>query len=129
MSKLTIKKACELACISRPTIYKYINNGKLSVIKDGNNTFIDLSELLRLYPNISLQQDNDNNVNDLHGLTSEILHKDEIIKMLKQQLEDKQKDNEFLKEQLTQVNGNFAQLNNLLEDKTTKQRKKFLGLF
>ena len=40
MSKLTIKKACELACISRPTIYKYINNGKLSVIKDGNNTFI-----------------------------------------------------------------------------------------
>ena len=98
MSKLTIKKACELACISRPTIYKYINNGKLSVIKDGNNTFIELSELLRLYPNISLQQDNDNNVNDLHSLTSEILHKDEIIKMLKQQLEDKQRDNEFLKE-------------------------------
>ena len=129
MSKLTIKKACELACISRPTIYKYINNGKLSVIKDGNNTFIELSELLRLYPNISLQQDNDNNVNDLHSLTSEILHKDEIIKMLKQQLEDKQKDNEFLKEQLTQVNGNFAQINNLLEDKTTKKRKKFLGIF
>lgn len=129
MSKLTIKKACELACISRPTIYKYINNGKLSVIKDGNNTFIELSELLRLYPNISLQQDNDNNVNDLHSLTSEILHKDEIIKMLKQQLEDKQRDNEFLKEQLTQVNGNFTQLNNLLEDKTTKNRKKFLGIF
>jgi len=129
MSKLTIKKACELACISRPTIYKYINNGKLSIIKDGNNTFIELSELLRLYPNISLQHDNDNNVNDLHGLTSEILHKDEIIKMLKQQLEDKQKDNEFLKEQLTQVNGNFAQINNLLEDKTTKKRKKFLGIF
>lgn len=129
MSKLTIKKACELACISRPTIYKYINNGKLSIIKDGNNTFIDLSELLRLYPNISLQHDNDNNVNDLHVLTSEILHKDEIIKMLKQQLEDKQKDNEFLKEQLTQVNGNFAQINNLLEDKTTKKRKKFLGIF
>ena len=129
MSKLTIKKACELACISRPTIYKYINNGKLSVIKDGNNTFIELSELLRLYPNISLQQDNDNNVNDLHSLTSEILHKDEIIKMLKQQLEDKQRDNEFLKEQLTQVNGNFTQLNNLLEDKTTKKRKKFLGIF
>jgi excisionase family DNA binding protein len=129
MSKLTIKKACELACISRPTIYKYINNGKLSVIKEGNNTFIELSELLRLYPNIPLQQDNDNNVNDLHSLTSEILHKDEIIKMLKQQLEDKQKDNEFLKEQLTQVNGNFAQLNNLLEDKTTKKRKKILGIF
>ena len=129
MSKLTIKKACELACISRPTIYKYINNGKLSIIKDGNNTFIELSELLRLYPNISLQHDNDNNVNDLHSLTSEILHKDEIIKMLKQQLEDKQRDNEFLKEQLTQVNGNFAQINNLLEDKTTKKRKKFLGIF
>lgn len=129
MSKLTIKKACELASVSRPTLYKYINNGKLSVIKEDNNTYIELSELIRLYPNISLQQNNESNVKNLHDLTTEISHKDEIIKMLKQQLDDKQKDNEFLKEQLTQVNSNFTHLNNLLEDKTNKKRKKFLGIF
>lgn len=46
MSKLSIKKACELAKISRPTIYKYIKSGKLSIVKDGKLSFIDLSELI-----------------------------------------------------------------------------------
>ena len=129
MSRLTIKKACELAGVSRPTLYKYINNGKLSAIKENNNTYVDLSELLRLYPNISLQQNSEEKVNNLHDLTSELSHKNEIIKMLKQQLEDMQKDNDFLKEQLIQANSNFTQFNNLLEDKTKKKRKKFLGIF
>lgn len=62
MSRLTIKKACELAGVSRPTLYKYINNGKLSAIKENNNTYVDLSELLRLYPNISLQQNSEEKV-------------------------------------------------------------------
>lgn len=129
MNKLTIKKSCELAGVSRPTLYKYINSGKLSIVKDGKISYIDLSELIRVFPDISLQEESKNSVKDLHGLTSEIEHKDELIKLLRQQLEDKQKDNEFLKEQLTQVNQNFTQLNKLLEDKTSKKRKKFLGIF
>ena len=129
MSKLTIKKACELAGISRPTLYKYINNGELSIVKDGKSSYVDLSELLRVFPNSSLQIDSKDDGNNLHNLTSEIAHQNEVIKMLKQQLEDKQKDNDFLKNQLTEYSKNFTQLNNLLEDKTLKPRKKFLGIF
>ncbi len=62
-----------------------------------------------------------------------LVHKDELISILKQQLNEKQKDNDFLKEQLTQVNQNFTQLNKLLEDKTTieatKKRRKVFGIF
>ena len=129
MSKLTIKKACELAGISRPTLYKYINNGELSIVKDGKSSYVELSELLRVFPNSSLQIDSKDDGNNLHNLTSEIAHQNEVIKMLKQQLEDKQKDNDFLKNQLTEYSKNFTQLNNLLEDKTLKPRKKFLGIF
>lgn len=129
MNKLTIKKACELAGVSRPTLYKYINSGKLSIVKDGSSSYIDISELIRVFPDVSIQEDCKDNVNSLHTLTSEVAHKDEVIKLLKQQLEDKQRDNDFLKEQLTLVNKNFTQLNNLLENKNAKKRKKFLGIF
>lgn len=128
MSKLSIKESCQLAQISRPTLYKHINNGNISVVKDGKNTYIETSELIRIFPDIKLN-DVKSNATDLHDLTTELSHKDEIIMMLKQQLNDKQKDNDFLKEQLTQVNINFTQVNNLIEDKVTKKRKKFLGIF
>ena len=128
MNKLTIVQAAELAGVSRPTLYKYINDGTLSVVKDGKSKYIELSELLRVFPNASLQSNEQQEVNNLHALTTDLKHKDELIQMLKQQLNDKQKDNEFLKEQLTTVNQNFTQLNNLLENKTTK-KKKFLGIF
>lgn len=132
MNKLTIKNACELAGVSRPTLYKYVNSGKLSIIKDGNSSYIDITELIRVFPNISIQDNSKDSVNSLHELTSEISHKDEVIKLLKQQLEDKQKDNDFLKEQLTIASKNFTHLNKLLEDKTEKnkpERKKILGIF
>lgn len=132
MNKLTIKSACELAGVSRPTLYKYINSGKLSIVKDGNSSYIDISELIRVFPNMSIQDNSKDNVKSLHDLTSETAHKDEVIKLLKQQLEDKQKDNEFLKEQLIIVSQNFTQLNKLLENKTEEKppkRKKILGIF
>ncbi len=98
MSKLSIKESCQLAQISRPTLYKHINNGNISTVKEGKNTYIETSELIRMFPDIKLN-DGKSDVNNLHDLTSELNHKDELIMMLKQQLNDKQKDNEFLKEQ------------------------------
>ena len=99
MHKLTITEVCELANVSRPTIYKYIKNGTISVIKDGKNTHIEASELLRVFPDVKLNV-NTSSVNTLHSLTTELTHKDDIIRMLTEQLSDKQKDNEFLKIQL-----------------------------
>lgn len=132
-NKITIKKACEIAGVSRPTLYKYINDGKISVVKDGKTTFIDASEIIRVFPNSKVLNESKENGNNLHSLTNDLNHKDELISMLKQQLNEKQKDNDFLKEQLTQVNQNFTQLNKLLEDKTTenqsKKRRKVFGIF
>lgn len=132
-NKITIKKACEIAGVSRPTLYKYINGGKISVVKDGKATFIDASEIIRVFPNSKVLSESKADGNNLHGLTNDLNHKDELISMLKQQLNEKQKDNDFLKEQLTQVNQNFTQLNKLLEDKTAiappKKRRKIFGIF
>jgi excisionase family DNA binding protein len=128
MHKLTITEACELANVSRPTIYKYIKNGTISVIKDGKNTHIDASELLRVFPDVKLNV-NTSSVNTLHSLTTELTHKGDIIRMLTEQLSDKQKDNEFLKIQLTQINENLTTVNKFLQDKTIKKRKKFLWIF
>lgn len=128
MHKLTITEVCELANVSRPTIYKYIKNGTISVIKDGKNTHIEASELLRVFPDVKLNV-NTSSVNTLHSLTTELTHKDDIIRMLTEQLSDKQKDNEFLKIQLTQINENFTTVNKFLQDKTIKKRKKFLWIF
>ena len=128
MHKLTITKACELADVSRPTIYKYIKNGTMSSIKDGRNTYIEASELLRVFPDVKLNI-NTSSVNSLHNLTTEFEHKDDVIRMLTEQLSDKQKDNEFLKAQITQINENFTTINKLLQDKTTSKRKKFLWIF
>lgn len=128
MNKLNIVEACKLASISRPTLYKYINNGTLSVVKDGKNTFIEVSELIRVFPGVKLSN-NDDEVKNLHSLTAEINHKDEIINLLKNQLNDKQRDSEFLQQQLTHLNNNLTTINKLLEDKTDKKRKKFLGIF
>ena len=128
MEKFTITKACELAEISRPTFYKYINNGLISVVKDGKSTFIELSELLRVFPNIKLHKNDSNSVTNLHELTQTINHQNEIITLLKQQLNNSEKENLFLQNQLTQLNQNFTSINKILESKNSK-RKKFLGIF
>lgn len=128
MSQISITQACKLANISRPTLYKYVNNGLLSVVKDGKNVSIDVSELIRVFPNAQLTDCKDS-VKSLHDLTIEIQHKNELIDILKQQLIEKQKTTDFLQQQLTQLNNNFTHVNKLLEDKTSTKRRKWLGIF
>lgn len=43
-----------MAGVNRKTIQRHVSNGKLSAIRDNNGKpFIELSELLRVYPNLS----------------------------------------------------------------------------
>ncbi|TWV21426.1 helix-turn-helix domain-containing protein [Klebsiella quasipneumoniae] len=53
MARVSISEAARLVKVSRPTIYKMINSGKLSytsVVKHGKNTkVIDTSELIRVF--------------------------------------------------------------------------------
>lgn len=131
MSKITVKKACELAKISRPTFYKYVKDGMLSVVKVNNRTAVELSELVRVFPDElnNVKSDCKESVKYSPNLTTEIAHKNEVIEMLKQQLKEKQKDNEFLQNQLTEFNKQFTLFNNILDNKSKPKRKKFLGIF
>lgn len=45
---LTIKEACDYLRISRATLYRFINQGKLKPVKIGKRTLIDKADLDRL---------------------------------------------------------------------------------
>ncbi len=137
MNKISISEAARMAGISRQHFYKaFINTGKISVIRDNDKVYIDVSELLRVFPNCKQSE-----TQQLHDLTNESDSKlqanDEIITTLKAQLseakereqqiiEQSQKREEWLKQQIDELR---QQQSNLLEDKTAKKRKKFLGIF
>lgn len=54
MTQLSIQQAADKAGVTRQTIYKKINDGELSATIDNKgNKQIDVSELLRVYPNLS----------------------------------------------------------------------------
>lgn len=125
MSKVSITQAAKLAKISRSTLYnKYINAGLISVESVEDKKLIDVSELLRVFGN-TLNQDSiivqDNTIQD-SVVHVENTAKDRIIKLLEQQLLEAKEREEWLKLQLEKTT-------HLLEDKTVKPRKKFLGIF
>lgn len=137
MNKISITQAAKLAGISRQHFYKgYINTGKISVSKEREKSYIDSSELLRVFPeckvsdDINLQEQTvDDAINDMQD--------NELVNMLKQQLKkaesqiaQAQEREEWLKQQIDELR---RQQSNLLENKNKedepKPRKKFLGLF
>ena len=125
MSKVSITQAAKLAKISRSTLYnKYINTGKISVETIDDKKLIDMSELFRVFNN-NISQDSGNVQNNtiIDSVTQEDnTAKDMIISLLEKQLEDARIREEWFKQQLEKTT-------HLLEDKTTKKRKKFLGIF
>ncbi|EKJ7133833.1 TPA: helix-turn-helix domain-containing protein [Klebsiella pneumoniae] len=69
MARVSISEAARLVKVSRPTIYKMINSGKLSynsVVTHGKNTkVVDTSELIRVFG--SLYGGGDTVKNDVKG--------------------------------------------------------------
>ena len=49
MALLNISQAGSRWCVSRATIYRYKNKGDLSVIKEGKRSFVDTSEMMRVF--------------------------------------------------------------------------------
>lgn len=50
MSKISMAKAAKLFAVSRPSLAKHIEKGKISAEKVGETWQIDMSELQRVYP-------------------------------------------------------------------------------
>ncbi len=50
MAILTLRKAAEVAGVSRQTIYRYASSGKLSTVKmDDGTAGVDTAELVRVF--------------------------------------------------------------------------------
>jgi len=137
MNKISITQAAKLAGISRQHFYKgYINTGKISISKDSDKSYVDSSELLRVFPECKVDDNN-----NLQKQTMDDANKDaqdnELVNMLKEQLKkaesqiaQAQEREEWLKQQIDELR---RQQSNLLENKNSeeepKPRKKFLGIF
>ncbi len=133
MSKVSISEAIRLSGVSRSQFYtKYINKGIISVIVDDGKKLIDTSEIIRVFGNIQFP-DSTKEHNRTSDNIGKYTDKDKIIELLEQQLVEA-KDREILLRKEAQEREDWlkAQLEKttlLLENKTVKPRKKFLGIF
>lgn len=122
MSKITITQAAKMVKISRSYFYKkYVTSGIISVSSDNNKKYIDVSELIRVFGSIQLE-DNSSTQQETVKDTQETLEKDKIIKILEAQLAEAKEREMWLKEQLEKTTL-------MLENKTPKKRKKFFRIF
>lgn len=62
MALLPVSKAAELVGLSRKTMYAYVKSGKVSVSKNNKGSLlIDTSELIRVFGDLTLEQDSGGN--------------------------------------------------------------------
>lgn len=109
MALITISEASRLAGKNRTTIYKYINNRKLSVVVNADGVKkIDTSELFRVFPDckIEIKQHHSDNTtqqqatDEINSLKQEIQHLKELMSAQRDLLLEKDKRNEDLKQAL-----------------------------
>lgn len=140
MSKVSISEAIRLSGVSRSQFYtKYINKGVISVTVDNGKKLIDMAELIRVFGNIQLSDSTNEQVRTVENAEKQT-DKDKIIELLEHQLveararEQEAKDREILLRKETQeredwLKSQLEKATHLLENKTVKPRKKFLGIF
>ncbi|MCE2706837.1 MAG: helix-turn-helix domain-containing protein [Proteobacteria bacterium] len=129
MNKITITEAARLAGISRQHLYRgFINTGKLSITKDNDKSVVEISELLRVFPDAKVVTDNGDTTQHEETIkdTSATSNNNELVTVLKLQLAEAQEREMWLKKQIDELR---QQQNHLLENKVIKSRKKFLGIF
>lgn len=133
MAKVSITQAAKLSQLSRSYFYKkYINRGLISIVIEDNKKLIDVSELMRVCDHIKLE-DVSSSQHDTVIDVVKTQEKDKIITMLETQLsEAKAREMQLRRETQEREEWFKVQLEkatHLLEDKTLKPRKKFLGIF
>jgi hypothetical protein len=128
MSKVSISEAIRMVKVSRSHFYKkYVNTGLISITQEDDKKLIDVSELIRVFGNIQLE----NNTKE-HTRTSENATKaqdtDKLITVLEKQLNEALAREKEALERENWLRGQLERTTALIEDKTPKKRKKFLGI-
>lgn len=130
MSKVNLTQASKMAKISRSTLYnKYIKNGLITVEVIDDKKMIDVSELLRVFSNVQVDdQQIQSSTPDSTENKQENTSQDKIIKMLEDQLLEAKEREEWLRSQITELTELTKQNNKLLEYNQARPRKKIFGL-
>ena len=141
--KYSVNQAAQIVGVTRQTIYRHIDSKPISVIKDDDgNQLIEASELMRVYGNdINFDAPhgkNDAGITDkkLQDVTSaeavETMSVEERIKIiqleaqlesLQTQLDEKENQEDYLKQLLEEEKAERRAANNLLEDHRGKENK------
>ena len=111
----------------QPNMFLFENViGILSMKTQDDKKSIDTSEIIRIFDDVKVLDVLDGN--ELQSVTLEKTSndKDKIIELLESQLIKAEEREERLNIQVTEL---LQQQTRLLEDKTSKPRKKFLGIF
>ena len=142
-NRLSITKAARLAGISRSAFYgNYLEKGVISRSKDARGrVYIELSELLRVFPDIKSEiaedtkdnNDNSSSVQETQGLTDELNKKDREIQRLSELLEDRQEEwrerEEWLKHQIEHYQRLLEHLPAARTEAENKEESPRKGLF
>lgn len=102
----TYSEAIELADVSRATFYRLINTGKISKKTEAGKNYVELAELLRVFPNFGKKS-----VENSQNVSNEIEKKQVRIEMLEQEIH-------FLKENLRRAD----ETNELLAEQLRRQK-------
>lgn len=134
MALVSISEAARLAGKNRTTIYKYINKGKLSVVAsvDGVKK-IDISELLRIFPDCKIeekQQQGDNTTQhpateEINRLQQENQHLKALLKAQQDLLAEKDKRNDDLKQALLLIESKLPTTSEPITPAPTKKSWQF----
>lgn len=133
MNTISISEAIKMVNVSRSHFYKkYVGTGLISIIVENNKKLIDVSELIRVFGRIQLE----NNFSGQEKTTEDNLNtheKDKVIQILEQQLQELKgrelaslEREKWLQSQIDTLN---RQNGNLLENKFKPSRKKLFGIF
>lgn len=107
MAKLTITEVSERWGVSRPTLYRYKDQGKMAFLRDGNRVLIDSSEVFRVLGNPVSQ-----------GVTDTVSSVTSADSDLKIKVESLQTQVELLKESLEHSRRSEDQLRGIVDRQT-----------
>lgn len=120
-NQVTITYAAKLAGVTRQTVSRKISDGLLSKNSDGK---IDISELLRVYPNIKItdeQGDTESNAKP-SKFNANLQLKTQLLEQennhLKQRIDDLKQRIDDLQKQLTEARSDKADLTAILKQQT-----------
>lgn len=121
MTKLNLSEAARAAGITRATLYRHIKKGKLSKESDHEgNPLIDVSELMRVYPELNLDAAKDTGGEHISTLSNDAEQSTPGTPLLQLQLEQMERERDTERERRQQAEAR--------ERETKEEMQRLIGI-